>query len=91
MPGVSVSAQAVAGAISLCKQSIQSFTNTSKSLGNKYQAAGTGWADSKYAQLGAVVKDCQTALNKPVKELEDCIKKLEALQKAITEYEQTSV
>ena len=91
MPGVSVEAAAVAGAISLCQQSIQNFNKASADLNRKYQAAGSSWKDSKFQQLGGIVNDCTAALNKPVKELEDCLTKLGALQKAIAEYEQTSI
>lgn len=91
MPEVSVEAAAVSGAISLCRQSIQRFEETSSALNRKYQAAGSAWKDSKYQQLGGIVGDCSTALQKPIWQLEECIQKLTALQKAIAEYEQTSV
>ena len=91
MAGVSVEAEAVSGAISLCQQSIQQFQKASGDLKNKYQTAGTTWKDEKYKQLGGIVSDCTTALNKPIKELQECIEKLTALQKAIAEYEQRSV
>lgn len=91
MAGVSVEAAAVAGAISLCNQSIQNFSKTSTDLSRKYQSAGVSWKDDKYRQLGGIINDCNNALNKPVKELQDCIKKLTELQKAIAEYEQTSI
>ena len=91
MPGVSVELAAVAGAISLCNQSIQAFNKASADLKRKYQSAGSSWKDSKYQQLGGIVNDCTTALNKPIQELEDCVKKLTELQKAISEYEQTSI
>ena len=91
MAGVSVEAAAVAGAISLCQQTIQEFNKASSSLSRKYQAAGTTWKDSKYQQLGGIVSECTKALDNPVKELEMCIQKLTALQKAIAAYEQTTV
>ena len=91
MAGVSVELAAVAGAISLCQQSIQQFNKASTELSRKYQSAGTSWKDNKYQQLGGIVNDCTTALNKPVKELEECVKKLTALKKAIEEYEKTNV
>lgn len=91
MPGVSVEAAAVSGAISLCQQSIQQFTKASSDLNKKYQTAGASWKDSKYQQLGGIVGECTSALAKPIKQLEDCVQKLTALQKAIAEYEQTSI
>ena len=91
MSDVSVESAAVAGAISLCRQSIQNFNKASADLTRKYQEAGSYWKDSKYQQLGGIVTDCTTALNKPVKELEDCVKKLVALKDAIDEYERTKI
>ena len=91
MANVSVEKSAVSSAISLCNQSIQQFNQASKSLSSKYQAAGSNWKDAKYKQLGGSVNDCTTALNKPVKELEGCITKLNALLKAIEEYEATNL
>ena len=91
MSNVSVESAAISGAISLCKQSIQEFNKASTDLSRKYQDAGSSWKDQKYVQLGGIVSDCTNALNKPIKQLEDCIQKLTALQKAVAEYEQTSV
>lgn len=91
MSGVSVEAAAVTSAISLCQQSIQQFNKASDDLNKKYQAAGTSWKDSKYQQLGGIVHECTTALSKPIKQLEECVKSLTALQQAIAEYEQTSI
>lgn len=91
MSGVSVELAAVAGAISLCQQSIRRFTKASDDLTKKYQVAGTSWKDSKYQQLGGIVRECTTALSKPIMQLEDCIKSLTALQKAIEKYEQISI
>lgn len=91
MSSVSVEKSAVAGAISLCKQSIQQFNQASGSLSSKYQTAGSNWKDAKYQQLGGIVRDCTGALTKPVKELEGCITKLEALLAAIEQYEATNI
>lgn len=91
MASVSVEAAAVAGAISLCQQSIQQFNNASANLNRQYQAAGSAWKDSKYQQLGGIVNDCTNALNKPIKDLEDCIRKLNDLQKAVGIYEQSRI
>lgn len=91
MAGVSTEAAAVQGAISLCQQSIQNFSKASTDLSRKHQAAGSFWKDSKYQQLGGIVNECTGALNKPVKELEDCVRKLTALYKAVLEYEKTRV
>lgn len=91
MANVSVESAAVSGAITLCQQSITQFSKASTDLSRKYQSAGSSWKDSKYQQLGGIVSECTTALSKPIKQLEECVKKLTALQKAISEYEQTSI
>lgn len=91
MAGVSVDAAAVAGAISLCKQSIQILNKASIDLSRKYVSAGTFWKDSKYQQLGGIINECTTELNKPHGELEDCLSKLIELQKAVLDYEQTKI
>ena len=91
MANVSVEVSAVTSAISLCNQSIQQFNKASGELKKKYQGAGTSWKDAKYKQLGTIVSECSTALGKPVTELQDCIKKLESLKKAIEEYERINI
>ena len=91
MPGVSVESAAVESAISLCRQSIQQFNKASDDLNRKFQAAGTSWKDSKYQQLGGIVNECTRALSNPIKQLEECMTSLNALHKAIVEYEQTRV
>lgn len=91
MANVSVEKSAVVSAISLCNQSIRQFDQVSKSLLSKYRTAGSSWNDSKYKQLGGIVNDCTTALILPVKELEGCITKLNALLKEIEEYEKISL
>lgn len=91
MAGVSVEQSAVAGAISLCNQSIESFKKTGSNLVRSYQQAGGSWKDSKYKQLGSIVSDCKSALDNPISELESCRAKLEALLAAIIEYESTNL
>lgn len=87
MAEVSVEKSGVIGAIALCRQSIQQFDQASKLLLSKYQMAGSSWRDVKYQQLGGIVNDCTTALNRPVKELEECIIKLNEILKVIESYE----
>lgn len=87
METVSVEKSAILGAISLCRQSILQFQQASKALSTKYQAAGSQWRDAKYQQLGGVVNECTTALQRPVGELEACMTRLNALLKAIEAYE----
>lgn len=87
MAGVSVEKAALLGAISLCNESINNFQKTSSVLSKKYQSAGSDWRDNKYTQLGTIVNECNTALNQPVKQLQECITKLNELLKAVDEYE----
>ena len=91
MSRVSVNAAAVASAISLCQQSIQQFTKASNDLNRKYQAAGISWKDSKYQQLGGIIRECDAALLKPMAQLEECVKSLMVLQAAVAEYEQANI
>ena len=87
MANVSVERSAITKAIAICQQAIQELQSTSSSLQRKYQAAGTSWKDSKYTQLGSIVNTCNTSLKNPIEGLKDCIKKLEALEKAVSDYE----
>ena len=89
--GVSVERSAVGNAIKICNQAIQGFQKASGDLQKKYQTAGSNWKDSKYAQLGGIVSDCNQALTKPISQLEECIRSLQELDKAIAAYESTSV
>ena len=91
MANVSVEQRAVTKAILLCKQSIQQCQKSSTTLKKKYQAAGVSWKDQKYKELGNVLGNCTKALDSPVKELEDCVNKLESLKKTIIEYENTKI
>ncbi len=89
---VSVEKAAVQGGIGCCKTSIHELQTASSSLQRSYQRAGSGgWRDQKYAALGGIVEECCAALTKPVAELQECMVKLEALLKAISDYEQISL
>lgn len=87
MANVSVEKSAVVKSIALCNRTIQHYKQTAAYMEKQYREAGNGWHDAKYAQLGAVVNDCTTALKSPVAELEDCLRKLNELLKAIERYE----
>lgn len=90
--GVSVESAAVQGGIGCCKTSIHELQSASSSLMRGYQQAGSGgWRDQKYAALGGIVEECCSALTKPVGELQECMKKLEDLLKAVNAYESTSL
>jgi len=90
--GVSVETAAVQSGIGVCKTSIQELNDAASSLQRCYQQAGSqGWRDQKYAALGGIVEECCSALTKPIGELQECMKKLQDLLKAIGEYEQVSL
>lgn len=89
--GVSVDLAAIQGGIGCCKTSVQKLESASGSLLRSYRKAGTnGWRDNSYEALGAIVDECRKALEKPVSELRGCMKELEALARAVEEYEQIS-
>lgn len=87
MANVSVEKIVVQKSIALCEQSIMQFEQSSKRLQGSYQAAGAGWRDAKYRQLGGIVNECTTALTRPMKELEACRDNLRKLLANIEEYE----
>lgn len=87
MANVSVEKSAVIKSIALCNHTIQQYKQTAVYMGKRYREAGVGWHDAKYAQLGAVINDCTSALNAPIAELEECLGKLNEILKAIERYE----
>jgi len=90
--GVSVEKTAIQGGIGCCKLSIRELETASKTLQRNYQQAGSGgWKDQKYAQLGSIVQECCTALTKPIGELQECMRKLDDLLKAVGEYENVNL
>ena len=89
---VSVERASVQGGITCCKTSIRELEEAARSLQRRYQEAGAGgWKDSKYTALGVIVNDCCGALTRPVGELQECMRKLEELLRAINEYEKTGL
>ena len=90
MATAAVTREAISKAVGLCQQSIESLNKASQGLQQKYQAAGQGWKDSKYAQLGGIVTECRSALGKPVDQLQSCIASLQDLASAVSEYEDVS-
>lgn len=89
---VSVESAAVQGGIGCCRTAIHALESASRGLEGGYRQAGAaGWRDQKYAALGSIVGECCAALTRPVGELEECLKKLEELLRAVREYEQTDL
>lgn len=90
--GVSVEKAAIQGGIGCCKTSIHELREASRKLQRSYQQAGSnGWRDQKYAQLGGIVEECCSALTGPIGELEECMRNLDALLKAVIAYEETGL
>ena len=91
MASVNVSRAVVKQAENLCRTAIAELNNSNKKLGNRFREAGQYWKDSKYKQLGEIINDCSNAMNSPVKELQECIVKLQEMEKAIIAYEETTL
>ena len=91
MASANVSRAAVKQAENLCKAAISELNNSNKKLGNRFREAGQHWKDNKYKQLGEIINECQTAMNRPVKELMECVIKLQEMEKAIIAYEETTL
>lgn len=90
--GVSVEQAAIRGGIGCCQTSIRELESAARELRQSYQQAGRGgWRDQKYAALGGIVDECCGALTRPLGELEDCMKKLNDLLRAVAEYEQVNL
>jgi hypothetical protein len=90
--GVSVESTAIQGGMSCCQTSITELGSASRNLQQSYQQAGSGgWRDAKYAALGGIVSDCCSALTKPISELEECMRKLSDLLKAVQQYEEVNL
>jgi len=87
MASAAVTTEAINKAVSLCQQSVQSLGKTSQNLQQKYTAAGSGWKDSKYTQLGSIIAECKSALGQPIEQLNGCIGSLQDLGTAVGEYE----
>ena len=90
MASAAVSAQALGNSSKLCQKSIQSLSKASQNLQQKYVAAGSGWKDSKYAQLGGIIAECRSALGQPVSQLNECVATLQQLMSRVSEYEDVS-
>lgn len=82
-----VDSGSISRAINLCNQATEYLQREISTLQSKYDAAGSGWKDEKYAQLGAIVSDCVQNLQKPIKGLTSCRETLQQISAALAEYE----
>lgn len=79
------SLKAARGGIGICKHELQ---EAARSLRAHYDAiSGWGSSDAKYIKLGGIIDECCTALNQPVKQLEQCAEEITGLIKALEDYE----
>jgi len=82
-----VDSGSVSQAIQICTQASEALTRTIQDLQSKYQAAGSGWKDAKYAELGSIVNECVQALSRPISDLGACQQTLRSVLQAIQDYE----
>lgn len=87
MANVDVTRAAVQKAMQSCVDAANELQNAAKKLKAQYDAAGSGWKDSKYKELGSIVTDCNAAMKDPMSQLGECYKALSELDKIIAAYE----
>jgi len=87
MAGVDVTRSAVQKAMSSCVAAATELQKASKNLSKQYAAAGSGWKDSKYKELGSIVSECNDAMRDPISQLGECHKTLTELDKILEAYE----
>ena len=63
MSNVNVDSAQLVAILKSMQNSIVSIETTKTSVKMKYQQLGSGWNDKKYDELGAIVRDCNKALN----------------------------
>lgn len=87
MAGVNVNAQIVHKQIQEIKKTAVNLEKMQKDMRSKYQAAGSGWRDKKYAELGDIVQESVGALVQMQKTLSFAEQNLNRLLREIQEYE----
>lgn len=87
MAGVDVTRSAVQRAMSSCVAAATELQKATRNLNQKYAAAGNGWKDAKYKELGSIVAECNAAMKDPVAQLGECHKTLGELDKILEAYE----
>ena len=71
----------------LCAGVIEMLSSSQKDLTNQYQSAGNDWSDSKYQLLGDIINECNSSLNKAIRDLKGCLTQLGDLAQYLQEYE----
>ncbi|MBQ6980327.1 MAG: hypothetical protein IJQ07_06750 [Clostridia bacterium] len=87
MANVDVTLGAVQKAKKSCVDAAKELNAAAKNLAEKYAAAGNGWKDSKYRELGDIVKTCNDAMKSPMAQLQECHQTLAELESIIIEYQ----
>lgn len=87
MADVDVTRSAVQKAMQGRVAAATELQGASRKLKQQYDAAGSGWKDSKYKELGSIVTECLEAMKTPVIQLGDCHKTLGELDKILEAYE----
>ena len=92
MANISVNSSLVRNGYEVCNEGIQDLERLINALRKDYDEAGRGgWNDNKYAQLGRIVYECTSALQRPIADLSYNIIKLKELETALLEYESTNL
>ena len=87
MADVDVTRSAVQKAMQSCVAAATELQNATRKLKAQYDAAGSGWKDSKYKELGSIVSECTAAMKEPISQLGDCHTTLGQLDAILAEYE----
>jgi len=91
MHNVSVNSSLVRNGYEVCEEGKWDLDRLIRAIQRDYQEAGEKWKDNKYAQLGRIVYECTSALQRPIGELSDNINKLKELEVKLLEYESTNI
>ena len=88
MASVSTSHSAIEMAKKACAAAQKCLHTSINTLQSKYSAAGSGWQDNKYKELGEVIGTATKAMKEPIGDLQKSISDLVVLQAIIAEYEE---
>lgn len=87
MANILTSQGSVESAKKACLATQKCLVSSIETLRGKYEAAGVGWQDAKYKELGTVINSATKAMSEPLRELSDCMSSLDDLMAIIAEYE----
>ena len=87
MANVDVTRNSVQKAMLSCVAAATELQNATRKLKQQYSAAGAGWKDSKYKELGSIITECTSAMQDPISQLGECHATLQKLDGLLAEYE----